>query len=192
MKYLMKNLQPVGYFLFQKSPGPTVALKDMLQFMKASAPGKGAQFAHVEGETSLIPHLSLWENLHVVSGGHSWAELTGGLDQQLQPLIKLISNPHILSKDATAWERLTVSLIKATLMNTQHIMVDIHEDHHSQLNLLNFKKMLQYLAQNKNVYIAATNIELWIDEACCLVKREGYQFVIEELSDTRQKIPKTA
>lgn len=188
----MKNTPQYGYFLFEKSPGPTVALKDMLQFMKANAPGKGAQFAHVEGETSLIPHLSLWENLHVVSGGHSWIELTGGLDANLQPLIKLINNPNTLSKDATPWERLAVSLIKATLMNTPHIMVDIHEDHHSQLNLLNLKKMLQYLSQHKKVYIAATKIELWIDEASCLVKREGYQFVIEELQLTPQKDIKTA
>jgi hypothetical protein len=183
----MKNPQQFGYYLFQKSPGPSVALKDMLRFTRTYSPGKGLQFAHVEGETSLIPHLTLWENLHVVTGGQSWSELVAGLDLDLRPLVNLIQNPDVITKKATPWERLTVSLIKATLMNAQHILVDINEELHSHINILNFKRTITVLAQKKNVYIATTNISLWMDCAHSLVKADGYEFIIEELELERLK-----
>ena len=188
----MKNSHQFGYYLFQKAPGPGVALKDMLQFTRTYSRGKGLQFAHVEGESSLIPHLTLWENIHVVTGGHSWAELVLSMEDDLKPLTNLIKNPHIETKVATPWERLTVSLIKASLMNAQHLLVDIDEALHSPINVLNFKKIITVIAQKKNVYIATANMSLWLDCAHSIVKRNGYEFIIEELDLERLKRHKTA
>ncbi len=189
---MMKTTTPFGYYLFQKHPGPSVALKDMLQFMKSNSPGRTLQFAHVEGENSLIPHLTLWENLHVVSGGASWSELLNSLEMELQNLARLIQNPDLLSKEASNWERLTISLIKAALMNTTHIMVDIDEAHHGPINLMNFKKSLQSLAQKKQIFVATSNLSLWEDEAHVLVQRNGYEFELIDLTAQKKKFPKSA
>lgn len=154
----------------------------MLQFLRSHAPGKNLQFAYVEGETSLIPHLSLWENLHVVIGGSSWKDLASHLEVDWQPLVNLIRHPDLISAEATTWERLTVSLIKATLIKSPHILVDINEDLHSPLNLMNLKKMLSVLSRQKNVYLATANTSLWLDSCHSMVKRDGYEFKVHNLS----------
>lgn len=181
-----------GFYLFQKSQGTDNALKEMLQFLRTDSPGRSLQFAYVEAETSLIPHLSLWENLHVVVGGSNWKEFINHLEVDWHPLVKIIKDPDVLASAASAWERLTISLIKATLIKSQHILVDINETDYSQLNLLNFKKMLMTIAQQKNVYIATSNTTMWIDSSHSLVKRNGYEFVIEELSPEKIKRTRTA
>jgi hypothetical protein len=176
----MRNEQS-GFYLFLKSQCTDTALKEMLQFLRTDAPGRSLQFGYVEAETSLIPHLSLWENLHVVVGGSTWNDFTSNLEVDWQPLVKLIKDPNVLASAATPWERLTISLIKATLIKSQHILIDINESHYSPLNLLNFKKMLMTIAQQKNVYIATSNTSMWLDSSHSLIKREGYAFVVEAL-----------
>ncbi len=192
MSLKMKRIPQAGYYLFQKQHGPSIALKDMLQFVRTQAPGKGLQFAHVESETSLMPHLSLWENIHVVSGGSSWSDLVLTQETELRPLFQLIANPDIRSKDASPWERLIVSLIKATLMNAQHVMVEIEETHLSALNMLNFKKMLTLLCEKTNVYISTTNTDPWLDSAHSLIKRNGYEFIVETIDQEKIKTLKSA
>jgi hypothetical protein len=183
MKLMMKSNQS-GYFIFHKSSGPSVPLKDMLQFLKGHTKVKGLQFAHVEGESSLMPDLSLWENLHVVCGGQSWNELISGVETEVKPLVQLIKNPDILSQHATPWEKLAVSLIKASLMKTPHILIEICESEHSELNLFNFKKILSQMSQNKVIFLATGRPEDWLNEAHFLVRRNGYEFVIEELENS--------
>lgn len=182
----MRNDQS-GFYLFAKSQSTDTALKEMLQFLRTDAPGRSLQFAYVEAETSLIPHLTLWENLHVVVGGTTWKEFITHLEVDWQPLVKLIKDPEMLASSASPWERLTVSLIKATLIKSQHILVDINETIYSPLNLLNFKKMLMTIAQQKNVYIATSNPTLWLDSSHSLIKREGYKFVVEALVQEKTK-----
>jgi hypothetical protein len=192
MSLEMKSTPQAGYYLFQKSQGPGIALKDMLQFVRTQGPGKGLQFAHVESENSLMPHLSLWENVHVVTGGSSWRELISSQQNELQSLFHLIPNPDIRSMDATPWERLIVSLIKATLMNSQHVIVEVEENLLSPLNLLNFKKMLTHLCEKTNVYISTRNTELWLDAAHSLITRDGYQFIVEIIDPERVKSIRSA
>jgi len=180
-----------GFYLFPKAQGTDTALKEMLQFLKTNSPGRNLQFAYVEAETSLIPHLTLWENLHIVFGGSSWEESIMELKEQ-QHLINLIKDPSVVASAATAWERLTISLIKATLLQAQHILVDINESIHSPLNVFNFKKILTTISQQKNVYIATSNISLWLDSSHSLVKRKGYEFEIEILALDSAKRPQTA
>ncbi len=177
----MMSTEQAGLFLFQKAKCTDTNLKEMLQFIRSHAPGKTLQFAYVESETSLIPHLTLWENLHVVVGGSNWKEFTAQLEVDWQPLVNLVRDPNKVASEATCWDRLTVSLIKATLIKTQHILIDINEDLHSPLNLMNLKKMLTVLSKQKNVYLASANPSHWLDSSHSLVKREGYEFKIESL-----------
>ncbi|MBA2404067.1 MAG: hypothetical protein H0V66_04785 [Bdellovibrionales bacterium] len=181
-----------GFYLFQKSLGTDTALKEMLQFLRTGSPGRSLQFAYVEAETSLIPHLTLWENLHIVVGGSTWKEFVSHLEVDWQPLVKLIKDPEVVASEATPWERLTISLIKATLMKTPHVLVDINEAHYAPLNLSNFKKMLMLVAQQKNVFIATSNTTYWQDSSHSLVTRNGYEFVVEVLSQDQIKKPRTA
>jgi hypothetical protein len=181
-----------GYFIYHTSQGPSVALKDMLQFIRSQSKSKAPQFAHVEGKTSLIPHLSLWENLHVVTGGHSWSEIVSSIETELQPLFNLIQNPNIQSQKASAWERLTVGLIKASLMRTPNILIEICEEEHSEMNLMNFKKVLNQLAQNKVIFLATKKPDEWVNDAQYLVRRSGYEFVVENLIENKIKKSKIA
>ncbi len=192
MRSLMMTNDQTGFFLFQKSQGTDTALKDMLQFLRAKSPGKSLQFAYVEAETSLLPYLTLWENLHVVVGGSNWKEFISMLEVDWQPLVKLIKDPDIIASAASPWERLTISLIKATLVKSQHILIDINETIYSPLNILNFKKMLITIAQQKNVYIATSNTTLWLDSSHGLIKRDGYEFVVETIVPEKVKRHRTA
>ncbi len=169
-----------------------MAFKDMLQFLRASAPGRSLQFAYVESETSLLPHLTLWENLHVSVGGASWKEFVQGLEVDWHPMVNLIRDPHVKAQDASCWEKLTVGLIKATVISSQNILIDMNEEHHSQLNLQNFKKMLKILSLRKNVFIASANPELWMDSSHSLITRNGFKFEVQDLTADAVKPSRTA
>lgn len=188
----MKSTDQIGLFLFSKSQGNDTALKPMLQYLRSHSPGKNLQFAYVESETSLLPHLSLWENLHVVVGGSNWKEFTAQLEVDWYPLINLIRDPNVKAEKATTWEKLTTSLLKATLIKSQHILIDINEADHTPLNLLNFKKILMGLAEKKNVYIATASPDSWLDSAHTMITRVEFEFVVEDLTKKVSKTQKTA
>ena len=188
---MIKNVQ-TGFYLFQKSQGSSNALKEMLQFLRSDSPGRNLQFAYVEANTSLIPHLTLWENLHIVIGGSSWKEFVSQLEVDWHPLVNLIKDPDILASVATSCDKLTISLIKATLIKSQHLIVDIDQDHYSPLNFLHFKKMLIKLAQRKNILIATADTALWLDSSHSLIKKNGYEFIVEKLSLDKIKYPRSA
>lgn len=187
----MKSSQNTGLYLFSKSLDTDTALKPILQYLRSHSPGKNLQFAYVESETSLLPHLSLWENLHVVVGGSTWKEFSAQLEVDCLPLINLIRDPHVKASEASVWEKLTTSLLKATLIQSQHLIIDINESHHTALNLMNFKKILMTLSEKKNVYVATATPAAWMDSAHTLITRKEYEFVVEALT-ADQKSQKTA
>lgn len=188
----MKSSQQLGFYLFSKSKSTDNALKPMLQYLRSHAPGRSLQFAYVESETSLLPHLTLWENLHVVVGGSNWKEFTAQLEADWHPLINLIRDPNVNAGEASCWDKLTTSLLKATLIQSQHILIDINEADHTALNLMNFKKMLSNIAQKKNVYIATSAPEMWLDSAHTMITKHDYEFVVENLNTDTLKTHKIA
>jgi hypothetical protein len=188
----MKSNEVTGLYLFSKSTSTDTALKPMLQYLRSHSPGKNLQFAYVESETSLLPHLSLWENLHVVVGGSNWKEFTAQLEVDWQPLINLIRNPDVKAAEATAWEKLTTSLLKATLIQSHNIIIDINEAHHTTFNLMNFKKILLSLSEKKDVYLATATPEAWMDSAHTIIKRVEFEFVVEDLRTSPKKSKQTA
>jgi hypothetical protein len=188
----MKSKLTTGFYLFSKTQATDNALKPMLQYLRSHSPGRTLQFAYVESETSLLPHLTLWENIHVVVGGSTWKEFTTQLEIDWQPLINLIRDPHMKAGEASCWEKLTTSLLKATLIQSQHILIDINEADHSTLNLMNFKKMLNNIAQKKNVFVATSAPALWLDSAHAMITKEEYKFVVKELTTDTLKTQKIA
>ena len=188
----MKSSDQVGLNLFTKARARDTVLKQMLQYLRASSPGRSLQFAYVESETSLIPHLTLWENLQVIVGGSSWQEFVGQAEVDWLPMINLIKNPNVRSSSASSWERFTVSLIKASLSNSPHVLIDIDEAAHTPVNLQNLKKALLVLCEKKKVIVASAETELWLDGAQCLISRTGYDFVVEDVRVTALKTRQSA
>jgi hypothetical protein len=189
---LMTRSDQSGFYLFHKSRSSDSTLKVMLQFLKSHGPNRSLQFAYVESETSLIPHLSLWENLQIMNGAANWNEFVANFESEWQPLLNLIQNPDLMASAAGPWERLTISLIKATLIKSNHILIDIDESMHSHLNLANFKKMLNTISEYKNIYIATSDTSQWVDSAHSLITRDGYKFVVESVTIDGSKRLRTA
>jgi ABC-type branched-subunit amino acid transport system ATPase component len=182
----MKQFGSQGLILYEKSPEQKIVLKEMLQFVRTQTPGKGIQFALVEDSVSLIPQLSLWENLSMLSGYQNWWEFCTTLQGEWQSLAKLIQNPDLKGRDAAPWEKLTVGLLKALMTNSQLIMVEINEQLHSPFVLNLVKKLIHDLAQNKHVILAGAEIDLWKDQAWWLVRKDGYTFIIENIDSNRK------
>lgn len=188
----MKSSDQPGLNLFTKGKARDTVLKQMLQYLRACSVGRSLQFAYVESETSLIPHLTLWENLHVSTGGNSWQEFLRQAEADWRPLINLIKDPFIKAADATSWERFTVSLINALVSNSPHVLIDMNEESHTELNLQNLKKLLHLLCEKKKVLVATAKPELWVDTAACLISRSGYEFVVQDLNTSPLKTRQSA
>ena len=188
----MKSSDQAGLNLFTKAKARDTVLKQMLQYLRASSPGKSLQFAYVESETSLIPHLTLWENLHVTTGGNSWQEFVSQAEADWLPMINLIKSPSTRARDATCWERFAVSLIKASISNSPNVLIDVNEEAHTQLGLQNLKKMLLLLSETKKVFVASATPDAWLDASACLISRIGYEFEVQDLKESNLKTRQSA
>lgn len=177
---MMKNAPFTGLYLFPKISGHQIGLKEMLQFLRTHAPGKAPQFAYVECETALIPHLTIWENLQMVMGGQSWSEALAMMDPNSRTLANLIQDPFTPGHAASNWERFTLALIKGIQINSQHLLIDISEDMHTPLNLTNLKKVLVHISEKQKVFLASANSSFWLDISNGVVKKDGYKFLIED------------
>jgi hypothetical protein len=173
-----QNVQ-YGLYLLQKGRSDQCVLKELLQLLKVQNPGKNVQFAYIEAKSSLIPHISLWENLQVAIGGDSWRDFQDHLEPEWKALAQLIRDPHLVVSDASDWERLTVSLLKGLVTESPNLLVDMNEDLHSAFNLQNFKKILLKIADRREIFLASSNPSLWLDSCHSLVSRQGYEFRIE-------------
>lgn len=183
MNTLMKSSHSTGLYLFPKALGHQTSLKEMLQYLRAHAPGKGVQFAYVECETALIPNLTLWENLQMVMGGLNWHEAMAQMNADCQSLASLISDPQIPGHAASSWEKLAVALIKGVQTNSQHLLIDLNEEMHAPLNLANLKKILPLLSQRQSIFLASAESDYWIDISHGIIRKEGYQFQVEDLTN---------
>ena len=177
----MNSTSPLGLYLLKKESTEQTVLKDLLQFLRTNAPGKGNSFSYIEANTSLHPHLSLWENLQLEVGATSWKEFQLGLNSDTLPLVKLIRDPMLLTSKAECWEKFLVSLIKGLMSPSQSLLIDMNEDLLSPFMIQQFKKCILEATKGKSVYLASGHSSLWIDCAHTLVGRKEYRFEIESL-----------
>lgn len=182
----MESQKPYGLCLLKKERKDLNVLKDLLQLMKTHSAKPIAGFAYVEAQTSLIPNVSLKENLQIELGFRDWREFSEALNPECRSLVRLLK-PETLTQEAQAWEKLITSFVKAILNPAQNLLVDMNEDLLSPLMLQQFKKSLLTSTSTKNIYLASANDSLWFDCAHSLVSRKSYEFVIEKLDSNLVK-----
>ncbi len=183
----MDSLKPIGLYLFKKETQDAKALKELLQFLRSSAPGKSHSFSYIEAETSLHPHLSLWENLQLETGLSSWKEFQQGSKPEWSALVNLLRRPELKAANSQVWEKFIVSLLKGLMTPTQNLLIDMHEDLFSPLLIQNFKKSILEATIDKSVYLATANSSLWLDCAHTLVDRKDYKFELQTMDTDRLK-----
>ncbi len=147
----MEASRPSGIYLYSKERSDIHVLKDLMQLMKSVSLGKSGSFAYVEAQTSLIPHLSLWENLQLEAGGGSWQELAQQASAELRQLMNLVVNHDQLAQTAQAWEKFSISLLKGIMMPSPHILLDMNEDLLSPIMIPLLKKILIKASAQKKI-----------------------------------------
>ena len=177
----MMREKPFGLYLYKKQSLTQPALKDLLQFLKTVAPAQANSFSFVEGETSLHPHLSLWENLQLETGAGCLRELQGTLNSEYQALVNLLQGPAIPCREAQTWERFLVSLLKGLISPSRNLLIDMNEELLSPHLIQSFKRNVLLGASKKTVFLASANTSLWLDCAHSLVDRKEYRFEVETL-----------
>lgn len=177
----MGEIKTFGFYLYQKQGPSELVLKDLLQLLKSTCVQRSSSFAYIESQTSLMPHLTLWENVQIQISNQDWKEFVSTLSPEAAQLAKILKEPHKLSKDAEPWEKFAISLIKGLMNSTPSLLVDINEELLSPLMIQNFKKILLNESSKKKIYLASANPSLWLDSAHSLVTRKGYEFSVENL-----------
>lgn len=184
---MMDSKKTYGLCLFQKETRHGLVLKDMLQLVKSQNPGKIVNFSYVEAQSSLLPNLSLWENLQLEAGVSKWSDLTTSLKPEWLPLLNLLSRPQTQVSDAHLWEKFALSLLKSMVGSSGHILIDMNEEILSPFMIQVFKNVCIQIAPEKNVVLATANSSLWLDCANSLVTRKGFQFQVEKLDEEKLK-----
>lgn len=179
--YQMDSSKPLGLYLFKKETPNAKALKELLQFLRSTAPGKSHSFSYIEAENSLHPQLSLWENLQLETGFATWKEFQQTLKPEWSSLVNLLRRPELKSDHAETWEKFIVSLLKGLLTPTQNLLIDMNEEVLSPLLIQNFKKSILEATKEKSVFLATSHSSLWLDCAHTLVDRKDYKFEIQSL-----------
>lgn len=170
-----------GLYLFQKNSQDNKVLKDLLQFLRSTAPGKCHSFSYIEAQSSLHPHMSLIENLQLEIGFKNWKDFEQSLRPEWSSLIKLIKNPALDAVKASNWERFIISLLKGQLTSAQNLLININEEDFSPFLIQTFKKHILSSTNEKTVYLASAHSSLWLDCAHTMVSRKDYQFEVQKL-----------
>lgn len=180
----MEANKPFGLYVYHKDPKNFHVLKDLLQLMKVSAIRKNAQFFYVEDQNSLLPQLSLCENMQLVGPFESWKDFVATLNPEHRSLVNLIKQPHLPAHAAQPWECFLISLLKAMVTPSENLLINMNEDALSPFMVKAFKQILLSVGQSKQVYLATSYPSLWLDCAHSLVTRTEYVFDIEKLDET--------
>lgn len=171
------NLEkPFGLYLFQKPSEEILALKDMLQFLKSSSPGKRHSFAYIEAETSLHPHLTLWENLQIETGPGTIKDYSYNLAPSQLALIRLLKDLDKKAQEAEVWEKFITSFIKGQINPAQNLLIDLKESILSPFMIQKMKQTIVDASKEKNVFVASAHASLWLDCAHTLVERKDFAF----------------
>jgi hypothetical protein len=179
----MDKQKNFGLCLYQKEKKEALVLKDLLQLLRTYAPTKASSFAYVSSESSLLPNLTLWENLKLETGGTDWSDFKKSLKPEWLSLVSLLKSPDQITQKSEPWEKFAVSLLKAVLGPSRHILIDMNEDHLSTFMVKALKNACcQAASTDKSITLASATSGLWLDCAHSIVKRNGYEFVTEELN----------
>jgi len=177
-----KTYTPGIYVYERTTPTSSPVLKELLQLSKTVSAGKSSGFSFVHGASSLIPHLTLWENLQLSAPRELWDDFVKDNHPAISALIPLIKEPYKKASVSAPWECFLVSLMKGILEPTPHLLVDIQEDLLPVFVVKTVKATLMKTSSDKVIYLSSVAPSLWLDCAHSLVKKNGFKFVIEELN----------
>lgn len=178
----MNSTKPFGLYLFQKPSTDVLALKDMLQYLKSSSPGKRHSFAYIEAETSLHPHLSLWENLQIETGPGTLKDYSENLLPEQLALVRLLSDMDKKACEAQVWEKFIVSFIKGQINPAQNLLIDFNENILSPFMIQKMKQTIIQSSEVKNILVASAHTSLWLDCAHTLIQRKEFEFETKSLN----------
>lgn len=178
----MNSAKPFGLYLFQKPSNDVLALKDMLQYLKSTSPGKRHSFAYIEAETSLHPHLSLWENLQIETGPVTLKDYSENLRPEQLGLIRLLKDMDKKASEADTWEKFIVSFIKGQINPAQNLLIDFNEGILSPFIIQKMKQTIIQASEEKNIMVASAHTSLWLDCAHTLIERKDFEFETKSLN----------
>lgn len=180
----MQNSQKFGLVVLERKTSDLNAFKDLVHLMKHRS-ARRESFCFVDEATGLIPHLSLFENVQITSHIEFWREVSGLVPQEYHSWVNLIQKPHLIARDAEAWERVLIGLLKGIIAPTDTFLVSLEEEELSPFMMKSVKELLLKVAEKKNVYVATRAPGFWIDSASCLVQRQGHRFDSQNLDPER-------
>lgn len=164
-----------GINIYLKDNQSHSVLRDLMQIHKTQCPS--GPFAFIASE-SLLPNISLWENLHIVSGGKSWQEILMSASREEQSLMRLIKNPNILTKEAHNWERFIISLLKG-LKTRGNLLIDMKEEELNPMMVQLFKNI--FVRLKRDIIIASDTVSLWLDCSTRIYSKKDFTIHVEEL-----------
>lgn len=171
-----------GIYIYErKTPTSSPVLKELLQLSKTVAAGKNSGFSFVHCTSSLIPNLSLWENLQLSVPHERWEEFVKDMHPALTALIPLMKEPYKKASEAEAWECFLISLMKGIHEETPSLLVDMQEEIFPAFIVKTVKTALVKASAKKSVYLSSVAPSLWLDCAHHLVRKDGYAFVFEKM-----------
>lgn len=174
--------KPGLYVYERRTQSASPVLKELLQLSKTVAQGKASGFSFVHGTGSLIPNLTLWENLQLSAPQELWEDFVKENHPLLHGLIPLLKEPFKRASVSSAWECFLVSLMKGILEPTPHLLVDMQEEIFPSFIVKPIKASLMKSSTDKTVYLSSSAPSLWLDCAHHLVRKEGFAFVFEEMN----------
>lgn len=164
-----------GISIFLKENPNHSVLRDLMQIHKTQCPR--GPFAFIASD-SLLPNLSLWENLKLATNGDTWSEILKSSGPEEQALMRLIKNPDTLSSEAQPWERFIISMIKG-LKSKGNLLIDMKEDELTPLMVNLLKKM--FVRIERDIILASQITSLWLDCSQRIYSKKEFKILIEEL-----------
>jgi len=179
----MNKEEKKGIYLYRKNNKNQLVLKELIQLLKSQYNNdKTLLFSYIESETSLLPKLSLWENLQLVTGASHWREFCHTLSKDLFPMLNMIKDIDRKSAEASSDDKLIISLI-TSFYRPGSLLIDINEDLFSIHTIQEIKKFLLSKEMTRPIFMATANSGLWLDSAHTLVEKKGTFFECTKLDE---------
>lgn len=143
---------------------------------------KTTPFSFVESQTSLIPNLTLFENLQLEVGTSNWELYKKSQPSTYLNLMNLITNPDKGTQASHPHEKFIISLLKGISGPAQYLLIDCQEVGLSPFVIKSLKETLMKASLTKSLVIGTAHPSLWLDCAHRIVKRqENQEFHVEQL-----------
>lgn len=181
----------------QKNLLSSSKLNDFLAFLKFHKIGHPYKFSFVSEEASLIPEMTLNQNILIDFSPNS---LTESKEVQFQDFLKLPENralevlyytlelPHELPEQSNAQMKKVCSLIKSLLYEGEFIFLEAPETELSPEILVLFINALKERMTSRkiNVLVSSKTPEVWLPHAHSSVERSpDFSFLITALKTPR-------